>query len=439
MKKITLLITSILLISNLNAQNIYSNPEHVVFDQEHERYLVTNYGDGSLIAIDLSDNSTVFTTDLTECLGMTLYDNKAYISCLNEVKVVDLETGNVTNSITLSISSWLDGIACDSEGNFYVIEVGTRRIYKISNTFDSYELVVSSGLDSYTQDVVFDETNNRLLVVCWSASSPIYSVSLDDYSFESIPNTNVGYFDGIEIDSKNNVFVSSHTGGGKVYLWKNNFSDSIGVISTGYNEPAGLCFNERDTILAIPSFGGNTVDFIDVNDYFLPIKAEFTANPTNGNAPLIVTFTDESKIETGTITSWEWDFDNNGTIDSETQSPTYEYQESGLFSVSLKVSSNEKSHKCIKPDIINITSTTNIKDNSSQDFNVYPNPTSDVIAIEGKDVKYIEIRNINSQLIKKVKVNNFKTEISLEGLSKGVYIINIITNKGFTIRKVILE
>ena len=36
------------------------------------------------------------------------------------------------------------------------------------------------------------------------------------------------------------------------------------LISTGHNEPAGLCFNERDQILAVPNYGSHTVDFISL-------------------------------------------------------------------------------------------------------------------------------------------------------------------------------
>jgi PKD repeat protein len=60
--------------------------------------------------------------------------------------------------------------------------------------------------------------------------------------------------------------------------------------------------------------------------------ANFSATPTSGVAPLTVTFTDTS---TNSPTSWAWDFDNNGTIDSTVQHPQHAYTAAGAYSVTL--------------------------------------------------------------------------------------------------------
>jgi PKD repeat protein len=53
-----------------------------------------------------------------------------------------------------------------------------------------------------------------------------------------------------------------------------------------------------------------------------------------GFAPLTIDFIDESY---GNIISWEWDFENDGFIDSYLQNPTWEYTEHGVYSVALKI------------------------------------------------------------------------------------------------------
>ena len=63
-----------------------------------------------------------------------------------------------------------------------------------------------------------------------------------------------------------------------------------------------------------------------------PMQAEFSASPLSGTAPLIVQFTDES---TGDVSYWEWDFDNDGTVDSTEHNPTYTYLNPGVYTVSL--------------------------------------------------------------------------------------------------------
>jgi PKD repeat protein len=65
-----------------------------------------------------------------------------------------------------------------------------------------------------------------------------------------------------------------------------------------------------------------------------PPAANFTANPTSGQAPLMVQFTDQS---TGTITAWDWNF-GDGSAHSSVQNPSHTYTSAGDFTVTLTVS-----------------------------------------------------------------------------------------------------
>jgi formylglycine-generating enzyme required for sulfatase activity len=62
--------------------------------------------------------------------------------------------------------------------------------------------------------------------------------------------------------------------------------------------------------------------------------ASLTATPTSGSAPLTVQFTDTS---TQWPTAWQWDFNNDGTIDSTQQNPSWTYTVDGVYSVRLSV------------------------------------------------------------------------------------------------------
>src|SRR5664280_2445591 len=60
--------------------------------------------------------------------------------------------------------------------------------------------------------------------------------------------------------------------------------------------------------------------------------ANFSASQTTGNAPLNVSFTDQS---TGSPTSWKWLF-GDGTNATQ-QNPVHIYSQEGKYTVSLKV------------------------------------------------------------------------------------------------------
>jgi PKD repeat protein len=81
-------------------------------------------------------------------------------------------------------------------------------------------------------------------------------------------------------------------------------------------------------------------------------QAKFTATPLNGHPPLEVQFTDKS---TGNISSWEWDFNGNGSIYSIMQNANYTYETPGNYTVSLTVRGPKGNDTDIKKDYIEVT------------------------------------------------------------------------------------
>ena len=76
--------------------------------------------------------------------------------------------------------------------------------------------------------------------------------------------------------------------------------------------------------------------------------ANFTANITSGTVPLTVQFTDIST----NVTSWAWDFNNDGTVDSTEQNPVYTYTAAGNYTVNLTVSNADGNNSEVKTDYI---------------------------------------------------------------------------------------
>jgi len=66
--------------------------------------------------------------------------------------------------------------------------------------------------------------------------------------------------------------------------------------------------------------------------------AAFTFTNATGMAPLTVAFTDTSSADpTATITTWAWDFDNDGIIDDTTRNPVHIYNTTGTYTPNLTV------------------------------------------------------------------------------------------------------
>lgn len=79
--------------------------------------------------------------------------------------------------------------------------------------------------------------------------------------------------------------------------------------------------------------------------------AAFGASPLTGCAPLTVQFTDSSF---NNPTSWQWDIDNNGTIDYTSQNPMHTYSAAGTYTVKLIVSNSNASDTLLKSGLINV-------------------------------------------------------------------------------------
>ncbi len=82
-----------------------------------------------------------------------------------------------------------------------------------------------------------------------------------------------------------------------------------------------------------------------------PVSAEFSADNT---APVIGYDVQFNDLSTGNLTSWEWDFDNDGTIDSYDQNPVYAYSQTGFYTVVLTVSDGATADTETKTDYIEV-------------------------------------------------------------------------------------
>jgi len=80
------------------------------------------------------------------------------------------------------------------------------------------------------------------------------------------------------------------------------------------------------------------------------LEAQFTADATQGVAPLTVHFTDQS---TGNPTSWKWLFGDGDS--SLVQNPVHIYQSTGIYSVKLTISDGTNGFALEKKDYIRVT------------------------------------------------------------------------------------
>lgn len=83
------------------------------------------------------------------------------------------------------------------------------------------------------------------------------------------------------------------------------------------------------------------------------------------------------------------------------------------------------------------TTDVNVNEMANLKFNVYPNPAKDKVVIEAQSsIQQVTLMGIKGELLEDRKTNANKVELNLEGYSKGVYIVRVVTENGVATQKI---
>jgi PKD repeat protein len=168
---------------------------------------------------------------------------------------------------------------------------------------------------------------------------------------QSTENPELGVWNMVTISMSNRV-ASVYLNGQLVSVSSNHNCNSttyaliIGCLHNGY-------YGYKGTIDDVRIYN-RPLNQTDINDlYYETLRAEFSSDVRIGSAPLTVNFTDNS-FTNSTITSWKWDFNNDGEVDSEEQNPTYTYETIGKHSVKLVISDGANIDSIFMKDMITV-------------------------------------------------------------------------------------
>ncbi|WP_230670147.1 PKD domain-containing protein [Methanosarcina barkeri] len=159
----------------------------------------------------------------------------------------------------------------------------------------------------------------------------------------------------------------------------------------------------------------------------------FAANTTYGSSPLTVQFTDYSVG----ATAWQWDFDNDGNVDSTERNPIYTYSAAGNYSVNLTINKSTGSVQELKTDYITVIEAKPLEDyltytNSSSSITItgYTGPAGDLIIpdeIDGLPVTKIADRVFQGTPLTSVVIPDSVTDIGLYQFQNCEDLISIYT------------
>ena len=169
-----------------------------------------------------------------------------------------------------------------------------------------------------------------------------------------------------------------------------------------------------------------------------PLVANFSASLTEGIAPFTVQF---SNYSVGEIITYEWDFDNDGTIDSYELEPEYTYQDTGYYSVKLIIHDQDGSDEFLREDFVHVTDGSGadnyVLEIANYELNNHPNPFNPSTTIsfsvpQSSSLVNLEIYNIKGQKIRQYSISNNQSSIPWNGtdqnnqpVSSGIYLYKL--------------
>ncbi|AKB54940.1 cell surface protein [Methanosarcina barkeri MS] len=228
--------------------------------------------------------------------------------------------------------------------------------------------------------------------------------------------SNNGYYG---FPTADNDFVASAKTGSFTNTGLDNDADTQGPYSgiDSWNVTSSISGSSSTFAYARYLPGTGTSAFYKIPLVFLVAKkplqsssapdAEFSANVTNGKSPFTVRFNDSS---TGSPTSWQWDFNNDGTVDSTEQNPSHIYSTAGTYDVNLTVSNADGSDSEVKTEYITVTSAATNDLSISGIVNTVPG--SAVFAKEPNTIKVTNVMNTGTASLTNISVAFYASDVS---------------------------
>ena len=136
--------------------------------------------------------------------------------------------------------------------------------------------------------------------------------------------------------------------------------NAMGLVD--YDAGTAVRYGNQTNAFAAAATSGNTgttggapvvrIDYTAASGLF----PNFSASPTSGGAPLTVNFTDATfTSDPSGVSTWAWDFEDDGINDAFVQSPTHQYLVPGPKNVRLTVSdSTHGSSTIVKTGLVNV-------------------------------------------------------------------------------------
>jgi predicted ribosome-associated RNA-binding protein Tma20 len=225
-----------------------------------------------------------------------------------------------------------------------------------------------------------------------------------------VPNTTQYYVvtgvNGLGCSTTDSILVSVH----------NPTSSTINITACNSYSLNGDTFNQSGT-------------YIQTIQNVMGCDSTITLNLVINVPPLLPIITVNNDVTLTTLTqpnvTYQWVFCNTWLPINNQTDTSFTSTINGQFAVIVSNGCGSVTSECVTIDNVNLTDLTN------NELSIYPNPTSDIITIEGlSDVETsFYLMDTRGRIVKNGYLNSSAPQLSLFNLSTGIYWLHIIGNK----------
>lgn len=153
----------------------FKTSESALYDKAHQRLIVSNIngapdavdGNGylSLVSLDGQIIQMDWVSGLDAPKGMAIVGNKLFVSDITKLRIVDLDTGEIIETLTADKSVFLNDVAASENGDVFITDMLANRIYSYSG--GKVELWLENPDLKAPNGIVVD--GKRLIVGSWGS------------------------------------------------------------------------------------------------------------------------------------------------------------------------------------------------------------------------------------------------------------------------------
>jgi uncharacterized delta-60 repeat protein len=300
------------------------------------------------------------------------------------------------------------------------------------------KLVVAAN--SFQHMVILRLNPNGMLDPSFGTNGMVMIDVFDNYSIavgiDLQPDGKIILLASIDFSPPNKVLLMRFNADGSIDPSFGNSGSVLTSVDCDDLKPFDVVLHDSDIYVGASSEAVGWCIINYNNAACVPVDAQYTFTA----ADLTVQFSDQ----TVGATTWQWDFGDGAT--SSDQNPLHAYSQTGSYDVCLIVSND-----CSTDTIcgtITIIATGDQQPGNAFVYTVFPNPFSENTVIQfflqNNQFVKIEMYNVQGKKIKIIQegnlvAGNHRVTLNSDGLVPGVYMLELKTNFGWSIHRLIVQ